>query len=86
MVTRSVSSSPRTDGSLALRTVADIVGLNHFKFLLDVWVEEPIEVEPVWALLPTSEVGNLVAVHNVAPGTQLGHLADLRIDCCKEQP
>jgi hypothetical protein len=66
--------------------VADIVGLDHFKLLLDVWVEEPIEIEPVRALLPTSEVGNLVAMYNIALGAQLGNLADLRINCCKEQP
>lgn len=51
------------------RTIANVSGLNDFELFLDIWVEQTVEVKPIWTFFPASEIRNFVSMDDVAFST-----------------
>jgi hypothetical protein len=59
--------------------------LNDLKLLFDIRIEKTIEKKSVRTLLPSSQVGYFIPVQDVASGTKLIYVADLRINGCEKE-
>jgi hypothetical protein len=53
------------------RTISDVVCRDNLEFFLDVRIEKTIEIKPVWAPLPASEIADFVPMYYITFTTQV---------------